>query len=107
VAVPIVFFDSNLAIAQTETGESTYYTTQPGDTPLGIAVEHNIPVEILLNVNNITDPRAMQVGQELNYPPPRWHHPGLPVLFCMSLKKAILWWGLPPALAPASKAFWM
>jgi uncharacterized protein YkwD len=80
VAVPIVFFDSNLAIAQGETEDTIYYTVQPGDTPLGIAAEHNIPVEILLNVNGIDDPRALQVGQEITIPPHDGISLGYPVI---------------------------
>lgn len=69
VAVPIVFLDDNLALNPNAGTETKYYTVQSGDTPLAIAAQYNIPVEILLSSNNIADATRLQVGQTLLIPP--------------------------------------
>ncbi len=77
VAVPIVFEKDNPALGGVDNGETVYHTIQPGDIPLTIAAEYDIPVEILLKTNNITDARRLQVGQHLAIPP----HDGLSMSF--------------------------
>lgn len=47
----------------------TTYVVKPGDNPGAIAREHGITVERLLEANNISDPRALQIGQVLKIPP--------------------------------------
>lgn len=44
------------------------YVVQPGDSPAGIAEEFGITVEELMAVNEITDPRSLQIGQALTIP---------------------------------------
>jgi LysM repeat protein len=51
-------------------GEPLVYTVQPGDTLAAIAQNFNTTVELLTEVNNIADPNALQVGQELIIPAP-------------------------------------
>lgn len=48
-------------------GENTY-TVQPGDTPSQIAQRFNVNVNDLMNMNNITDPRRLEVGSVLIIP---------------------------------------
>jgi len=51
-------------------GEPLVYTVQEGDTLGLIASNFNTTVELLVEVNNITDPNALQVGEELIIPAP-------------------------------------
>ena len=41
------------------------YTVEPGDTPSGIAEEHGLSVEELLDLNPEVDPQALSPGQRL------------------------------------------
>ena len=41
------------------------YRVRPGDILAVIARQHKIPYELLMKINNITKPRALQVGQTL------------------------------------------
>jgi uncharacterized protein YkwD len=52
----------------TPTPISVYYEVQPGDVPLAIAAGFSISVDELLEVNNISDPTRLQIGQELLIP---------------------------------------
>ena len=47
------------------------YVIQPGDVLLAIANEFSTTVEAIMIVNNIIDPRTLQIGQELVIPPDR------------------------------------
>lgn len=44
------------------------YIIQSGDTPFAIAALHNISVDELMAANNITNPTALQIGQEIHIP---------------------------------------
>jgi LysM repeat protein len=44
------------------------YVVQPGDTPGGIALQHDIEVEQLMLYNDIDDARLMQIGVTLRIP---------------------------------------
>jgi LysM repeat protein len=44
------------------------YKVQSGDTLLGIAIRHGIPLEALMSANNLQD-TLIRVGQELIIPP--------------------------------------
>lgn len=44
------------------------YEVVPGDTLIGIALEHDVTVEELLAVNALLDPDLLRVGQELRIP---------------------------------------
>ncbi len=46
------------------------YRVQPGDTLYGIALKYGVSVSALQEVNGITDPTLLQVGQELVIPAP-------------------------------------
>ncbi|HMR64028.1 MAG TPA: LysM peptidoglycan-binding domain-containing protein [Anaerolineae bacterium] len=81
VAVPILFKDPNLVFAKyVDSEETANYIVQPGDMPLSIAAEFNIPVEILLSTNNIADPTLLQIGQSLIIPPHDGITLGFPVV---------------------------
>lgn len=45
--------------------ESTTYRVNAGDTLFSIANRHGVSVDQLMSVNNITDPRLLQIGQML------------------------------------------
>jgi len=53
------------------TAATATYVVKPGDTPVAIAQRYRIKVDDLLAANNITDPRALQVGQTLRIPTAR------------------------------------
>lgn len=80
VAVPIVFLEANPAITPNDTNEVVVHTIQPGEFPLNIAAQYDIPVEILLSANNISDPTKLQIGQELIIPPHDGISLGFPVI---------------------------
>lgn len=46
------------------------YTVKPGDNPGSIARQFGVTPEALLQLNNITDPLRLQVGQVLKIPDP-------------------------------------
>ena len=45
-----------------------YHQVQPGEVPGVIAAAYDISVELLMKLNNITDPTALQIGQRLLIP---------------------------------------
>jgi uncharacterized protein YkwD len=45
-----------------------YHVVQPGEVPLSIAAEYGLTVDILMEVNQITDPTRLQIGQQLLIP---------------------------------------
>jgi LysM repeat protein len=44
------------------------YVVKKGDNPVAIARKHNVSYNALLELNNISDPRKLQVGQTLKIP---------------------------------------
>ena len=54
-----------------EPGGGETYIVQPGDTASGICLQLGCDHNDLLELNGITDPTKLQVGQELKIPPPR------------------------------------
>ena len=58
------------AAAGTPSPEPRTYTVKAGDTPGGIAREFGVSVEALMRANNISDARALRVGDRLVIPPP-------------------------------------
>jgi TolB protein len=44
------------------------HIVESGDTPLGIANQYGVDVDLLLSENGIADPTALRVGQELTIP---------------------------------------
>ena len=52
------------------------YVVQPGDTLGGIADSVSVPIEALMDVNNISDPDQIEVGQVLTVPNPSRRSPG-------------------------------
>ncbi len=53
---------------QTTKVEVVVHVVQPGDTLLGIALRYGSTVEVIMSANEIDDPLALQVGQELIVP---------------------------------------
>lgn len=51
----------------TNSGERTYIV-KPGDFPGLIAREFNVPVDVLMKANNISDPRSIKPGDKLVIP---------------------------------------
>jgi uncharacterized protein YkwD len=80
IAVPAIFSELNPVDVVEAPAEATYHIVERGDIPLTIAAEYDIPVEILLTVNNITDPTLLQVGQKLVIPPHDGISLGFPVI---------------------------
>ena len=44
------------------------HVIESGDTPLGIANQYGVDVDLLLSENGITDPTSLRIGQELTIP---------------------------------------
>lgn len=55
-------------LTATPTPQSFYYTIEEGDVAVSIAAQYNISIDTLLEVNNISDPTLLQIGQELLIP---------------------------------------
>lgn len=68
------------SIASGET--SKFYTVQKGDTLYGIALNHGLGYKELAEWNNIDNPNAIDIGQQLNLSPPA--QPAQPSLFALS-----------------------
>ncbi|MCB0193730.1 MAG: LysM peptidoglycan-binding domain-containing protein [Anaerolineae bacterium] len=70
IVVPVLF--SSIHPINTFVGsgddDPILYTVEWGDTPLAIAIRHDVPLDILLTVNDIQDPTSLQIGQELVIP---------------------------------------
>jgi LysM repeat protein len=59
----------NSNIAQEGAGEAgKFYVVQRGDSPAGIARKFKVSYADLLKVNNIEDPKKLQIGQKLVIP---------------------------------------
>ena len=80
IAVPIVFTEPKPAPPPQGSDEPVYYTIVEGDTPLAIAYEYDVPVELLLAANDIADPTRLQVGQQLLIPPSEGLTQGVPII---------------------------
>lgn len=50
----------------------TDYTVKPGDSIWEIARAHGTTQELVMRINNITNPRALRVGQQLRVPSPEF-----------------------------------
>jgi uncharacterized protein YkwD len=55
-----------------------YHTIQEGDVLLAIAAEYDTTVEAIMIANDVTDPRTLQIGQELFIPPDKGSILGVP-----------------------------
>lgn len=64
--------DSNAldASSPTQTGSTTEYTVVKGDNPWKIAKKFKISQDELMKANGITDPKKIQIGQQLKVPAP-------------------------------------
>jgi LysM repeat protein len=62
---PVVYVEGGPASVDSEGGT---YTVQAGDTPYDIAQRFGVSVEELMDVNDITDPSSLSVGQKLIIP---------------------------------------
>jgi LysM repeat protein len=80
LAVPVVFKETRPVIAPADSSEPVYYTVVVGDTPLAIAQEYGVPVELLLAANHIVDPTLLQIGQQLLIPPDEGLTQGVPII---------------------------
>jgi LysM repeat protein len=80
IAVPIVFTEPKPVAASGKSNEPAYYTIEEGDTPLAIAQEFDVPVELLLAANEISDPTRLQIGQQLVIPPSEGLTQGVPII---------------------------
>lgn len=49
-------------------GDGSVHTVKSGETPGGIAKQYGVTVDALMSANNISDPRRMQIGQDLVIP---------------------------------------
>jgi nucleoid-associated protein YgaU len=67
-AVVVTAIPSPSAVASPPPAETTY-TVKAGDIPDSIAREHGVSLTSLLQLNNITDPTSLQIGQQLRIPP--------------------------------------
>jgi uncharacterized protein YkwD len=69
ITVPVVFA---LAPTPAPVGSLTpvYHVVLPGESPLSIADQYNVSVEVLLATNQIINPRLMRIGTKLLIPPP-------------------------------------
>jgi LysM repeat protein len=79
IAVPVVFTEEKPAPVKGSDGP-VFYTIAEGDTPLAIAQEYDVPVELLLAANEITDPTLLQIGQQLVIPPTEGLTQGVPII---------------------------
>lgn len=68
IVVPVLFSSAHPINTFAGGDEPILYTVEWGDTPLAIAIKYDVPLEILLTVNDIQDPTSLQIGQELVIP---------------------------------------
>ncbi len=86
-----------------ETGK--FYLVQKGDTLYGIALNHGLSYKELAEWNNIDDPGAIDIGQQLNLSPPA---PSMqPSLFALSepAQPALSETAMPTAVAVPEEKF--
>ena len=60
--------NSNAVAADTASGPMTEYTVVKGDSPYKIAKKFKITPDELMKANGITDPKKIQIGQQLKIP---------------------------------------
>lgn len=80
IAVPIIFNQPKPVPRSENDREVATYVVQAGDIPLSIAAQFDVPVEILLAANDISDPTRLQIGQALTIPPLEGLTLGFPVI---------------------------
>ncbi|MBI1877666.1 MAG: LysM peptidoglycan-binding domain-containing protein, partial [Chloroflexi bacterium] len=80
IAVPVVFTEPKPVAPAAGSNEPVFYIVEEGDTPLAIAQEYDVPVELLLAANEITDPTLLQIGQQLLIPPSEGLTQGVPII---------------------------
>jgi len=61
-------FTSTPIPADLRAGSNVPYAVEPGDTLAGIASKFNSTADAIATANNLTDPNAIQVGQQLTIP---------------------------------------
>jgi len=61
-------FTSTPVPANLQSGSKVPYAVQPGDTLAGIASKFNSTTDAIVTANNLKDPNAIQVGQQLQIP---------------------------------------
>ena len=71
-----------------EESTATNYQVQPGDSLLGIALEHGMTLSLIMELNAITDPDRLFVGQVLALEPSGWVCPVPGAIFIND-------WGFP------------
>lgn len=54
--------------AAAPSGDGIRHSVKAGETPGGIASQYGVTIDELMRANNISDPRRMQIGQELIIP---------------------------------------
>lgn len=60
--------ESSSASSSAGTGNGEVHVVKSGETPGGIASRYGISVDELMQANNVSDPRRMQIGQKLTIP---------------------------------------
>jgi uncharacterized protein YkwD/nucleoid-associated protein YgaU len=80
IAVPVVFTEAKPVAPAAGANEPASYIVEEGDTLLAIAQEYDVPVELLLAANEITDPTLLQIGQQLVIPPSEGLTQGVPII---------------------------
>lgn len=69
LVVPVLFSSAQPINTFADSDEETIvHNVEWGDTPLAIAIRYDVPLDILLTVNDIQDPTGLQIGQELIIP---------------------------------------
>jgi LysM repeat protein len=68
--IPAVDVTQGPTAGASSTPPPNVYVVKSGDTPAGIAAALGVDLDALLRANNITDPRSLRVGQQLNVPRP-------------------------------------
>src|SRR5690606_22797494 len=56
------------ALKRGDTGSEITYTVAKGDSIWAIATRYDLTPELLMEINNISDPRSLRVGQTLRVP---------------------------------------
>lgn len=64
LAIPVIFSQANPPVFAEEPAGVVYYRVQQGENPSAIAAAYDLPLEILLATNHITDPRRLQIGRK-------------------------------------------
>ncbi|MCB9140084.1 MAG: peptidoglycan DD-metalloendopeptidase family protein [Caldilineaceae bacterium] len=68
-ALALLWIGMTPAVTRAQEGETVgVYVVAPGDTLSAIAARYDLPLDAITQLNNITDPALIQVGQELLIP---------------------------------------